>query len=251
MSWPPVAVAGVSVGVAGGAALAMNSAPSLLALSWLGRHVTPGLAGVGRPGHVALTFDDGPDQASTPRFLEVLDGLGWKATFFMLGEMARRSPGLAAEVAAAGHEIGVHGDEHRSQLWRSPRAVAADIDRARDAVAEATGVEPHWFRPPFGTLSMSGIRGAHRRDLHVVLWTSWGRDWREEATADSVVADVLDGYLDGGTVLLHDSDCTSAPQSWRATLDALPGLAESLGTRGLQVGTLGDHGIRGELRSAA
>ena len=77
-----------------------------------------------------------------------------------------------------------------------------------------------------------------------MLWTAWGRDWRAEATAESVVADVLDGYVDGGTVLLHDSDCTSAPESWRAALDALPLLGKELADRGLTVGPVGEHGIR-------
>ena len=77
--------------------------------------------------------------------------------------------------------------------------------------------------------------------LDVVLWTAWGRDWRAEATAESVVEDVLDGYVDGGTVLLHDSDCTSAPESWRSTLDALPLLAKGFADRGLTVGPVSAH----------
>jgi peptidoglycan/xylan/chitin deacetylase (PgdA/CDA1 family) len=190
-----------------------------------------------------LTFDDGPDPGSTPQFLDVLDSLGLHATFFMLGDMARRAPGLAAEVAAAGHEIGVHGDTHRSQLRLAPRTVAADIERARDAVAHATGTAPEWFRPPYGTLSLGGVRGARRAGLRPVLWTAWGRDWRAEATADSVVADVLHGYVDGGTVLLHDSDCTSAPECWHSALGALPRLADELHARSLRVGPVGEHGI--------
>ncbi len=58
-----------------------------------------------------------------------------------------------------------------------------------------------------------------------------------------MVEDVLDGYVDGGTVLLHDSDCTSAPESWRATLDALPLLGKQLADRGLAVGPVGEHRI--------
>ena len=76
-----------------------------------------------------------------------------------------------------------------------------------------------------------------------MLWTAWGRDWRAEATPESVVGDVLGGFVDGGTVLLHDSDCTSYPGSWRAALGALPRLADEFSTRGLAVGTVGDHGI--------
>ena len=64
-------------GLVGAAALAVvHAAPALGGVSPIGVRFTPALVGVGRPGHVALTFDDGPDAASTPRFLETLDGLG-------------------------------------------------------------------------------------------------------------------------------------------------------------------------------
>jgi peptidoglycan/xylan/chitin deacetylase (PgdA/CDA1 family) len=235
--------AGIGLGAAAVGVAAVNAAPSLVALSAVGRRVSPTLAGVGRPAHVALTFDDGPDPASTPEFLDALDALGWRATFFMLGEMARRAPGLAAEVAAAGHEIAVHGDAHRTQLRRGPRATHDDIARARDSVAEASGVAPAWFRPPFGTLSVAGWRSARALGLRTVLWTAWGRDWRAAATADSVADDVLAGFVDGGTVLLHDSDCTSAPESWRSSLAALPLLAKEFAERGLEVGPVSEHGI--------
>ena len=131
---------GIGIGVAGAAAL--HTAPSLVALSSIGRHISPSLAGVGDRGHVALTFDDGPDPSSTPAVLEALDELGWRATFFMLGEMVRKAPGLAGEVAAAGHEVGVHGDQHRTLLRLGPRTTRDDIRRAADEIASATGVTP-------------------------------------------------------------------------------------------------------------
>jgi peptidoglycan-N-acetylglucosamine deacetylase len=205
--------------------------------------VTPRLVGVGRAGHVALTFDDGPDPVSTPEVLRVLDELGWRATFFMLGDMVRRSPSTALDVARAGHEIGVHGDEHRNMLRRTPRGTERDIAHAYDTIAAATGSEPRWFRPPFGVLSLSSLRAARRHGMATVLWTTWGRDWRRDATPESVAADVTRRYVDGGTVLLHDSDCESYPGSWKSTLGALPRLAEEFAARGLSVGPLGEHGI--------
>lgn len=232
---------GLGVGVAG--AVAVHTSPSLVALSSIGRHLAPSLAGVGDRGHVALTFDDGPDPGSTPAVLDALDELGWRATFFMLGEMVRKAPGLAGEVAAAGHEIGVHGDQHRTLLRLGPRTTRDDIRRARDEISAATGVEPEWYRPPFGTLSVNGLIAARGLGLRVVLWTSWGRDWRAEATGESVARDVLDGFVDGGTVLLHDSDCTSATECWRSTLDSFPLLGKGFADRGLVVGPVGEHGI--------
>ena len=231
------------LGAAG--ALAVHALPALSNVDAVRHRLLPGLAGVGAPGHVALTFDDGPDPRSTPAFLEALDRLGIRATFFMLGSMVDRAPALAAEVAAAGHEIAVHGYEHRSQLFRIGRVVADDVARALDVVASRTGQHPIWFRPPYGTLSAAGMLAARRQKLRTVLWTTWGRDWRAEATPDTVVADVARQLGPGGTVLLHDSDCTSAPGSWRSALDALPRLAELFAARGLTPGPLREHGTRG------
>ena len=236
-------IAGAGLATAAGIAVAVNSAPSLVALSSIGRYLAPSLAGVGERGHVALTFDDGPDPASTPEFLAALGELGWSATFFVLGEMVRRAPGLAAELVAEGHEVGVHGDRHRSLLRLTPRAARDDIARARDAIVDATGVAPLWYRPPYGTLSLSGLLAARDLGMRTVLWTAWGLDWRREATPESVTRDVLGGFVDGGTVLLHDSDCTSAHECWLATLGALPALASALYGRSLRVGPVGEHGI--------
>lgn len=205
--------------------------------------ILPGLSGVGRDDHVALTFDDGPDPVSTPSFLDALDTLGWKATFFCLGQQVRRDPDLTREVLARGHELGVHGDAHTSHLRRPATWTVPDLLRARDLVAETTGIEPRWFRPPYGALAASSLVAARQARLRTVLWTSWGRDWRPEATATTVVADVERTWHRGATVLLHDSDITSAPGAWHAALDALGPLSDRWAGRGLTVGPLGDHGL--------
>lgn len=222
---------------------AVHAGPAVAGVSPFGIRVTPTLVGRGRTDHVALTFDDGPDPRSTPAVMDALDRQGWQATFFMLGTMVRRAPSLVGEVVAAGHEVAVHGDEHKNMLRRTPRAARDDIRRATDTIAELVGRQPTWFRPPFGILSAGALSGARRAGLRTVLWTTWGRDWRKEATPDTVVADVCRRYVEGGTVLLHDADCQSYPGSWRSTVGALPLLADRFAARSLAVGPLRDHGI--------
>lgn len=190
---------------------------------------------------MALTFDDGPDPCSTPWFLEALERLGWRATFFMLGSMVRRAPGLAAEVVAAGHEVALHGDLHRSHLARSPRAVRADLARGYSTVAEATGVPPRFYRPPYGVLTTGTLLATDHLGLRPVLWTTWGRDWTARATPANVAAEIKATLVPGATVLLHDADCTSAPTCWRSTLGALSLLAEQCEGKGLAVGPLAEH----------
>jgi len=201
------------------------------------------LLGVGRPGSVALTFDDGPHPAATPAVLDALDDLGWTATFFVLGEQTRRHPDVVMETVRRGHEIAVHGDAHRYLIARTPWAAYDDLRRAIETVGEVTGSRPRWWRPPFGVLSGPAMLAARGLSLRPVLWSAWGRDWRAGATAASVVADLCARPLGGATLLLHDSDVTSAPMSWRSAVDALPLLAERVQAQRLRVTALRDHGV--------
>ncbi|OXY89316.1 polysaccharide deacetylase family protein [Streptomyces diastatochromogenes] len=224
---------------------ALHAAPVISTFGPLRNAAMPRLAGQGRPDHVALTFDDGPDRLSTPRFLDFLDARGLRATFFLLGSMLAGSPGLAEETAAAGHEIAVHGWHHRPLLLRGPRAAYEDLARARDAVADVTGRPPVLFRPPYGVMSTGAHLACRRLGLTPVLWTCWGEDWRRRATPHSVEHTVLTDLRGGGTILLHDSDCTSATGSWRITLAALPRILDTCQERGWQVGPLREHGVPG------
>lgn len=234
--WPGLAAAGVL-----GAAAVLQAGPAVTTWPALRARLTPTLAGLGQADHVALTFDDGPDPASTPRFLEALAATGTRATFFLLGSMLARAPSLGQELAAAGHEVAVHGWLHRYAVLRTPTALYDDLYRARDLVEDVTGRRAAFFRPPYGVLSAGALAAASRLALRPVLWTAWGRDWKAGATPATVLATVRRDLAGGGTVLLHDSDCTSAPQSWRSALGALPGLLADCAGRGLRVGPLGEH----------
>ena len=231
--------------LAGGLALA-HAAPALTSiqpLEPLRTRLFPNYGGQGDPGHVALTFDDGPDPLSTPRFLSLLENRGLKATFFLLGFMLERDPGLGREIVAAGHEIAVHGYLHRPMVLRTPGQTRDDLHRAHDLVAEATGTKPRWYRPPYGIATTSALTTARALGMTPVLWTSWGADWRAGATGTSVYDTVTRNLSGGGTILLHDSDCTSAPASWTATLSGLPRILDHCEAEGWKIGPLADHGL--------
>jgi peptidoglycan/xylan/chitin deacetylase (PgdA/CDA1 family) len=227
-----------ALGAAAGAAAvaAWHAAPALTARGPLRARV----GGRGRPGGVALTFDDGPHPEGTPAVLDRLAALGWTATFFLLGREVRRHPEIAAAVVAAGHEVAVHGDEHRNHLAHGPGWVAADLDRALAAIGGATGVRPRWFRPPYGVLTAGTLRAARRRSLTPVLWTAWGRDW-EPSTPERVVGTLRPGLRPGATLLLHDGAGTGVPGAWRTTAEALPLLDAELRRVGLAVRPLREH----------
>jgi peptidoglycan/xylan/chitin deacetylase (PgdA/CDA1 family) len=229
-----LAAGGIAAGVA------VHAGPVLASLTFVRRR-WPTLAGIGAADQVALTFDDGRDPVGTPRFLELLADRRVHATFFVLGRMLAASPALGLELTAAGHELAVHGWDHCNLLLRGPRATRDDIARTRDLIGNLTGSAPRWWRPPYGVLSGAGLLAAAQLRLQPVLWTAWGRDWEARATQHSVLETAERDLSGGGTLLLHDSDCTSAPGSWRTTLAALPDLLDLCAAHGWQVVPVREH----------
>lgn len=229
--------------LAGTGAVTLNALPSVTAISAVRKRLTPRLSGYADIGTVALTFDDGPDPASTPAVLHALHTAGVHATFFLLGSMLERAPALGAEIAAAGHEVAVHGWSHRCLLARGPVATYRDIARAYDLIAEATGIAPRHYRPPYGIVSAAALATARHLGLTPVLWSASGKDWVPTATPDTVARRVVRDLRPGATILLHDSDCTSAPGSWRATLEAIPRILTECAERDLLVGSLAERAM--------
>src|SRR5262245_2020727 len=190
--------------------LAAVAAPSLVSLGAVRKAMPPTLAppelsGLSSSNHVALTFDDGPDVVSTPAFLRLLDKLGVRATFFVLGRHLGDG-GLLREMTSAGHGIGVHGWDHRPVAMHRPTALRDRLPSTRQRTEDATGVRVTWYRPPYGLVTPAASWAAGRAGLRTVLWSAWGRDWERQATPTSVVQRVTAQLRPGGTVLLHDSD---------------------------------------------
>src|SRR3954469_16502173 len=161
------------------------------AAAWLGPglapHVPPLCRALGVPrrlsrASVTLTFDDGPHPEGTPAVLEALGSR--KAIFFMVGEQVERFPSLAAKVAAAGHEVALHGYRHRNQMRVTPRWLADDLERGAAAIEDATGHRPALYRPPYGIFTPAGLRLSRGYDR--LLWSKWGRDWRARTTPEEI-----------------------------------------------------------------
>ncbi len=184
---------------------------------------------------LALTFDDGPSEA-TPALLEILAGQNVPATFFMCGENVRRCPAVARQVAAAGHEIGNHTDTHPRLYFRSSGLIYAEVARAQETIAQVTGVTPRFFRAPYGA-RWFGLRAAQRRlGLFGVMWTVIGCDWKWPAPRIS--RRLLAGACNGAIFCLHDGRGTQRSPDIRATLQAVETILPELKNRGFQFETV-------------
>ena len=84
----------------------------------------------------------------TDQLLALFEQLGVRATFFVLGMAARSHPGLVERIAAAGHEIGCHGDAHRLVSSQTRDEFAADLRAGRSTIEQLTGTRPVGYRAP-------------------------------------------------------------------------------------------------------
>lgn len=152
---------------------------------------------------VALTFDDGPDRRFTPELLEVLDRHGVTATFFVLMTKVRRDPEVLGSVLDAGHEVGLHGPDHRRITSFGFRAALGRLRSARADLAAATGGDVTWYRPPYGELSATSFLAARRAGLTPVMWSATTWDWKD-VSQDERLAKALSGARPGAILLAHD-----------------------------------------------
>jgi peptidoglycan/xylan/chitin deacetylase (PgdA/CDA1 family) len=182
---------------------------------------------------VALTFDDGPHPQGTRLILDVLSEWDVRATFFLVGAQVAKWPALAAQIAARGHEIGVHGYDHRVLPRLSGPEFREDLRRAAHVISSATGRAPVLYRPPRGVLTYEALAVVCSNGWHPVLWAADGRDWRRSASPASIARRVTAGVSGGEIVLLHDADHYSASGSWKNTCAAMPFILEAFRRKGL------------------
>ena len=132
------------------------------------------------PRKLALTFDDGPNPAITPKLLNLLDRFDAKATFFLIGRFVRECPELVKETVARGHSVGNHTETHPNLLWSSPTQVRIELRLCQDAIRNATGSPPKWFRPPYGMRNPWVIRLARELGCQTEMWSLIPGDWRDK-----------------------------------------------------------------------
>ena len=182
---------------------------------------------------VALTFDDGPDPATTPAVLDALDAAGAKATFFVLARHAEAHPDLIVRMLREGHQVEAHAVRHRHAWIRSPWGSFSDPGAAARRIGKVTGRRVTLHRPPHGAYTLATWLGQRRAGLTGAHWSIEGRDWHPASTPETVRERLAARLVPGAVLVLHD-----AGPGARVTVPLLPTLLADLKARGYRSVTL-------------
>jgi peptidoglycan-N-acetylglucosamine deacetylase len=154
---------------------------------------------------VALTFDDGPDPATTPRLLDLLTDYRISATFFVTGRRAERYPHLIRQIVKGGHDVGNHSFHHnRYRMFWQPGQLAREIVATQETLSR-TGIVPVAFRPPVGITTPTMKKVLADTGLYTVNFSCRAFDRGNRhlfGLADKILARVKSDDI----VLLHDND---------------------------------------------
>lgn len=155
------------------------------------------------PKAIALTIDDGPDAIYTPQMLRLLARYQVTAMFSMIGIAVGKLPGVARDVANAGHVIANHTWRHVDLGALSPSAAVSEMDQATGAIQDATGIMPSRFRAPYGAWSPTVLRRCAETGMTPIDWSVDPRDWARPGVP-SIVRDIMHTTRSGSIILEHD-----------------------------------------------
>ena len=155
------------------------------------------------PKAIALTIDDGPSPIYTPQILQILEKYHVTASFSMVGENVTYYPGVARDVADAGHLIVNHTWDHANLAALTESQTRAEIANAGDAIHRAVGRTPTIFRAPYGAWSRTTLEYCASEKLMALDWSVDPRDWARPGVS-KIVANIMKNTATGSIILEHD-----------------------------------------------
>ena len=175
---------------------------------------------------VALTFDDGPNPATTNQALDTLSKYGIKATFFVLGKNVSGNEQILKRMKADGHVIGNHSWSHPVLSKLSLDEAKKQITDTEDALTKVLGSSSKLMRPPYGAIT-DDIRNS--LDLSFIMWDVDSLDWKSKNEA-SILTEIQRQVKNGSIILMHDIHVE--------TVNALPKVIDYLKEQGYEFVTV-------------
>mgnify|MGYP005671902251 FL=1 len=145
-----------------------------------------------------ITFDDGPDEKVTPYLINVLEKFNIKATFFIIGNQAKKYPELVKLIINNGHKIGNHSFSHLNGFSTNNNKYLEDVEQAKKYI------DSDIFRPPYGKITPFQIKKL-KKDFKIIMWDIMSWDFKENIYPNKIYKNVIDNVENGSIILFHNN----------------------------------------------
>ena len=172
-----------------------------------------------------ITFDDGPDEKVTPYLINVLEKFNIKATFFVIGNQAKKHPELVKLIINNGHKIGNHSFSHLNGFSTNNNKYLEDVEQAKKYI------DSDIFRPPFGKITPFQIKNL-KKDFKIIMWDIMSWDFKENIYPNKIYKNVIDNVENGSIILFHNN-----LKSYNNLKNSLEIILEKLKDKGYQFST--------------
>ncbi len=177
---------------------------------------------------VSLSFDAAWTNEDTDKILEVLDKHQVKATFFVTGEWVEQYPKEVKAIAAAGHDIGNHSENHKQMSELPKKECEAEIMMVHNRVKELTGIEMMLFRAPYGDYNNMLVGTARECGYYTIQWNVDSLDWKDYGVESILSKTVENKKLGNGSILLFHVGA-------KYTMEALDKVIPELKKKGYEI----------------
>ncbi len=177
---------------------------------------------------VAISFDAAWGDDSTQGLLDCLSKYKVKATFFLTGGWVNKYPEDVKKIAAAGHDIGNHSQNHKQMSQLTKAECMKEIGEVHDKVKVLTGKDMNLFRPPFGDYNNNLINVCNELKYYCIQWDVDSLDWKDYDAKTITNRILKDKHLGNGSIILMHNN-------GKHTLEALPAIIEGLQAKGYEI----------------
>jgi peptidoglycan/xylan/chitin deacetylase (PgdA/CDA1 family) len=181
--------------------------------------------------HLALTYDDGPNDPHTEQLLDVLARHNAKATFFLIGRYVRQRPDIVRRIVEAGHPLGNHTWNHPNLIFCSRAETLRQLSETQKAIEDVCGQRPTLFRPPFGGRRPGTLSTARELGLEPIMWRVTCYDWNATSN-ESIERNARRQIRGGEVILLHDGGHKAFGADRSHTVKATDNLLREFGEKG-------------------
>jgi len=169
--------------------------------------------------NVSITFDCAWGAKDIPIILNILKEKDVKATFFVVGEWARRNPEETKMIVEQGHDLANHSENHFKMSVLGKEKIRSEIIDCGKVIEKITGEKTDLFRAPYGDYNDTVLTVARQEGYYTIQWSVDSLDWKPGITEDGILSRIKN--VKSGDILLFHNDTAHTAKILGKAIDIL------------------------------